>query len=224
MAATSTVSNPSGFSSLVSGIAGQDASVLGGANLTGASGTGGFLGSLYGQVPGVSNPLQSTTGAIEGNVADLGQNAKLAQGTDIISAEGAQLPYLMNLPGYQSMLNQDVTNTSQELSGQVPQDVQNQIQEAAAERGVATGQDPSSPNNTAAYLQALGLTSLGEQQTGASNLSQLIGETPTGQQYSPESMFTTPQDEQAANQAVQNAQAAPDPGLSGIFSSIMSLI
>jgi hypothetical protein len=122
------------------------------------------------------------------------------------------------------MLNQASTNTQQELSGQLPQDVVNQITQQAAERGVSGGQAAGSPNENSAMMKALGLTSLGQEQTGQSNLNTLINETPQGAQFDPASMFVTPNQEQSAQQGVQNAMAAPDPGASGLFSSIMSLL
>jgi hypothetical protein len=102
--------------------------------------------------------------------------------------------------------------------------VQNLLAEQSAERGVSTGEAPGSPNTNAAYLQALGLTSLGQEQQGQTNLSQLIGETPTGASYNPASSFVTPAQQQDAAQAVQTAQAAPDPALSGLISALTSFI
>lgn len=192
--------------------------------LASMSGTGGFLGSLYGQIPGVANPISSAAQATSGNRSNLTNIANLTQGADSISASGAALPFEMNLPGYNSMLDTASVNTQQDLSGQVPQDVQNQLQEQAAERGVATGEAPGSPNTTAAYLQALGLTSLGQEQTGMSNLSQLMAQTPQGASYNPANSFVTPAQQQDANQAAQTAQAAPDPGESGLVSAIMSFL
>lgn len=193
-------------------------------NLLGTGGTGGVLGELYGQVPGVADPTASAGAATVGNRQNLQDIANLSYGADTISAAGAALPFSMNLPDYSGMLQSASGNTSAELSGEVPQDVVNLLQQQGAERGAATGQGPNSPNTNAAYLQALGLTSIGQQQTGQSNLSSLIGETPTGASFSPATMFVTPEQEQSAMQAVQNAEAAPDPAASGLFSSIMSLL
>jgi hypothetical protein len=197
---------------------------------TGASGffgglmTGfGLNGNPYGSVPGVANPLSSANTAVVGNQNNLGNIANLTQGADTISAAGAALPFDMNLPGYQQNLGQAATNTGQELQGQVPQDVQNLLAQQAAERGAGTGQGAGSPNTNADYLQSLGLTSLGQEQTGMGNLSSLIGETPTGAAFNPASMFVTPTAEQGANQAVQNALAAPNPSDAGGLATIASL-
>ena len=121
----------------------------GGSNptLTSESGTGGFLGSLYGQVPGVANPISSAAQATSGNRSNLTNIANLTQGADTISANGAALPFEINLPGYNSMFDTASANTGQELQGQVPQDVQALLQEQSAERGVSTGQGAGSPND-----------------------------------------------------------------------------
>jgi hypothetical protein len=193
-------------------------------NLLGTGGTGGILGSLFGEVPGVSNPLASAQDAISGNRGNLQDLANLTYGTDTISNAAAATGLESNLPNYENMLGSAVQNTSSDLAGQLPQDVINQITQEGAERGIATGQGGNSPNANASMLQDLGLTSLDLQNTGMSNLSTLIGETPQGAQFNPASMFVTPEQEQSANQATQNAMAAPDPAASGIFSSIMSLI
>ena len=192
--------------------------------LLGTGGTGGLGAALYGAVPGVYDPVISAGESIAGNLHNIKGNANLTQATDEISAAGAALPYQMNLPDYQNMLTTATGNTSAELGGQIPQDVINQIQQGAAERGVATGQGVNSENTNAAYLQALGLTSQNEMATGQSNLTYLIGETPTGAPYNPSSSFVTPEQEQAAYQAMMTNMAAPDPTASGIFSSIMSLL
>lgn len=58
----------------------------------------------------------------------------------------------------------------QQLTGQLPRDVQANINQMGAERGIATGM-PGSPNANAATMKALGLTSLGLQQQGLENLN-----------------------------------------------------
>jgi hypothetical protein len=219
---TANTANPGTFASLLSGVGNTSANPQN--NLIGQGGTGGFLGSVYGQIPGVANPLSSAAQATKGDVGDLTNVANLAQGADTISAAGAALPFNLNLPGYGSNLEQNATNVGQELQGDIPQDVQNQIEQSAAERGIATGQGAGSPNEGAALERALGLTSLGEMQAGQTGLSTLIGETPTGTPFNPASQFVTPQDEQAANQAANNAAAAPDPGTSGLLSTIFSFL
>ena len=86
-------------------------------------------------------------------------------------------PYLANLPNYANMVGSRTENITQQLKGQLPQDVINQIGQQAAERGVSSG-SPGSPNANSAYLRALGLNSLQMQQQGNQNLSGAIADTP----------------------------------------------
>lgn len=257
--------NPGLFASYLNGIGNTNQTP--GGLLSNIAGTGGFGGSVYGRIPGVANPTGTAATATEGDIGDLTNIANLTQGADTLSAAGAQLPFNLNLPGYEQNLLQDASNvgqelggeipgmpgfgkdlatagatTSQELQGQLPQDVQNQITQQAAERGIATGQGASSQNTNADLLQALGLNSLEQQQqglkdfgtvtgdalvplgVGQAGLTNLIGETPTGTSFNPAQQFVSPAEQQAAAQAAQNAQAAPDPGTSGWVSSLLGII
>lgn len=110
---------------------------------------------------------------------------------------------IANLPGYQNMLNQDVANIQSYQRGQVPADVLSLLQQQAAERGVGTG-IPGSQNVDAAYLRALGLTSLQLQQMGHSMLGEQIAWTPIQQ-----SQLTTQTRDLGAERAVY--AAAPNP-------------
>lgn len=183
-----------------------------------------LLTSLYGSKPATANPVNTAAQAIKGNTSNLAANSNLTLGADTITAAGAQLPFELNLPGYNEMLSTATGNTQQELEGQVPQDVQNLLQQQGAERGVQTGQSTNSPDAEAGYLQALGLTSLGQEQQGQTNLSSLIGETPTGQAVNPANMFVTPEQQQAAAQYANTVAAAPDPEASGLLNTFESVI
>lgn len=183
---------------------------------------GGFLGSVFGSVPQIPNPTTTAGQAVAGNQKDLGNIGSLTLGTDAITAQGAQNAYLQNLPDYAGMLQQASGNVAQELTGQVPTDVANQIQTAAAERGIGSGMGAGSPNETASYLDSLGLTSLGEMQAGQQGFSSLMGSTPTGAQMNPTTMFTSPQDEQAAMTGQAYLNAAPNPVVSGILAMLAS--
>lgn len=106
---------------------------------------------------------------------------------DFMSGQ-AQNQYLKNLPNYANMVGSRTENIGQQLKGQLPQDVINQIGQQAAERGIAGG-SPGSPNANAAYLRALGLNSLQMQQQGSQNLSAAIADTPVSPLFSPASMM-----------------------------------
>lgn len=160
--------------------------------------------------PQVPMPTTTAPGAIAGNLGSLGALYGLAGGVNRFQQQQAAGGLQANLPGYQGMIGQSSANIGQELQGQVPSDVVNQILQSAAERGIVTG-SPGSPNANAAYLRALGLTSLGQMQTGEQNLTAAIGRTPQAAPMNLSPFLVTPAQQQEA--AVANALygAAPNP-------------
>jgi hypothetical protein len=107
----------------------------------------------------------------------------------INQANMTQLQSMLNqaFPGYQTLFNQAATNTGQLLQGQVPSDVQNQIQRFAAQQALGSGGYGAGPiapgaglggvaGGTAGTIAArnLGLTSLGLQQQGTSQFQGLM--------------------------------------------------
>lgn len=136
-------------------------------------------------------------------------------GTSTVKGTDVQAELIKNLPNYQAMLGQDVANIQANLAGQVAPDVMSLLQQQAAERGVSTGMG-GAPNVNAAYLQALGLTSLQLKQLANQQLTAAMGRTPIQQ------MQTTTTDERtggtttgvtrqdlAAQQAIYNAAPVP---------------
>ncbi len=127
-------------------------------------------------------------------------NYGMANQANQFMTQQARMPFQSNLPGYSANVGQRAQNTGSYLRGQVPEDVTNQIMQRGAERGVATG-SPGSPNANAAWLRALGLTSLGLQQQGSQQLSQEIQDTPYPQLWNPLELYMSDkkaQDELAA--------------------------
>lgn len=182
-----------------------------------------FFSTIFGGTPNLPSPQTTQGQAISGNTSQLGNLGILTQGSDKISAEGAALPYQLNLPDYTGMLSSFSGNVGQQLQGQLPQDVENLLQQQSAERGIGVGEAPGSPNDNAAYLQALGLTSLGEQQQGEQGFGQLVSETPTGQPFNPASMFVDPESQQAYGTAQAYLAAAPSPIASGVIQMLESI-
>ena len=68
-----------------------------------------FLSSIFGGTPTLPSPQQSQGQSIQGNVGQLGNIGNLTTGTDSISAQGAALPYQMNLPVPDFEIPLDVT-------------------------------------------------------------------------------------------------------------------
>lgn len=134
----------------------------------------------YGGNQGAASPTISAAGVVP--------YGDISAATNQFMTGQAQMPYLANLPNYAEMLGQQTGNTLSQLKGEVPQDVVTQLQQRGAERGVATG-SPGSPNSNAAYLRALGLTSLDIQKQGAANLHQNIADTPVSPLWNPASLF-----------------------------------
>jgi hypothetical protein len=82
-------------------------------------------------------------------------------------AAGAQQAYMAaTIPGYEDLVKTQMQNIQSGLKGEVPMDVQNQLAQAGAERGVATGS-----RGPGAYLAALGRTSLDRQTQAGTDLS-----------------------------------------------------
>lgn len=108
----------------------------------------------YGSVPAPATPT-----------VNVGQNT--------LAAEEAQGQVYNQLPGYGASMGNIGNNIKSETAGQLPADVVAQIDQAAAERGVATG-SPGSPNNNAALLRSLGLTSLDLTGRGESSLTSIL--------------------------------------------------
>lgn len=95
------------------------------------------------------------------------------------------------LPGYNTSLGNIGSNIASETAGQLPQDVINQLTQAAAERGVATGTGGSS-NNNAALLSSLGLNSLQLTQQGQTNFQNILPSLPGSTLYENPSLYATP--------------------------------
>lgn len=180
-----------------------------GATLPGAGATG--YTPAYGGIPQVPAPGATQAGAIGANLANLGSLYGLAGSVNAFNQAQAPLGLRANLPGYQGMIGQSSQNIMANLAGQVPLDVQNQIAQAAAERGAGRGLGAGAPNVNAALLAALGKTSLGQQQLGEQQLTAAIARTPQGPMFDPSKFFITPADQQAAQTAANLYGAAPIP-------------
>jgi hypothetical protein len=122
----------------------------------------------------------------------------------------AALPYQTNLPGYQANISQRGTNVGSMLQGEVPIDVQRQMIQSTGERGVATGQ-PGSPNTNAAWLRALGLTSLGLQQQASQQLGESIAQTPVPEIWNPMSLYVPERLARLEQDIAQGAEYRPPP-------------
>lgn len=180
----------------------------GGATLPG--GPVNFYNPAYGGVPSMPNPTATAAAANAGNAGNL--PALEGTATNLNTFNQGQLlgQYNMAIPNYAALTHTASGNAMSALEGSVPQDVIQQLLQGAAERGI-TGGMPESPNTNAAYLRALGLTSLGQQQTGMADLHQLSADAPIAKAFDPASMFVTPEQQQQAQYMANLLKSAPQP-------------
>jgi hypothetical protein len=104
----------------------------------------------------------------------------LKEAPAINAADMAQWQQMLNqaIPGYQGLVNQMTTNTGQLLQGQVPTDVQQQIQRSSAfgaiQSGIGAGGSGAALSANLSSAQSLGLTSLDLQGKGFSQAGSLL--------------------------------------------------
>lgn len=164
----------------------------------------------FGGQPQLPDPNSTAALAISGNNTNLPGVSQLVTGQARANAAAAKVPFQANLPNYDALVGKQSSNIMSELEGVLPPDVLAILKQQGGERGVSTG-SPGSPNSDAAFLQSLGLTSLGLEQTGAADLARAIGETPTGPAVNAASSAVTPAQEQAAGAGQSIYNSAPIP-------------
>lgn len=169
-----------------------------------------YYNPAYGGVPTVPNPTTTAAAANAGNAGNLPGFEATAGGVNQFNQGQLLGQYNMAIPNYSALTQTASGNAMSQLEGQVPQDVIAQLLQGAAERGI-TGGSPASPNSNAAYLRALGLTSIGEQATGMAGLHQLSGDAPIAKMFDPTSMFVSPEQQQEAQMAANIYKSAPNP-------------
>jgi hypothetical protein len=158
------------------------------------SGAGG--GNAYGTRPVIPLPTQTQGGALGGNLANLGQIYGLTGGVNSAGAANAAGNLTANVPGL-----------AERSRGQLPMDVITQLLQQAAERGISTGA-PGGPNANAAYLRALGLTSLGVATDAGKEIEAGILSAP---KVDPNRLLISPEDQQQAEVMRAIYASAPDP-------------
>jgi hypothetical protein len=128
-------------------------------------------------------------GTLSNDLTGAGSLTSLTQLLNSLGVAGQTTANAARIPNATGLETQSSAAIGSELSGALPPDVVNLIQQQGAERGVATG-SPGSPNAEASTLQALGLTSLGQIQTGEQNLSAADARNPVAPVASPSSILS----------------------------------
>lgn len=171
---------------------------------------GGTAGGGAGSVPNLTSPYVSQVGALTGSLAALPTAESLATGVNKFNLDELTKQYAAGIPNYRAMLASSSQNILDALQGKVPSDVLSQMIQSGAERGVAMG-SPGSPNANAAYLRALGLTSLGLQKQGEEELTAAMGRTPKVPLYDVGKEMLSPKDIMDWQEKRDIYAAAPNP-------------
>lgn len=166
--------------------------------------------AAYGGTPRVPDPLSTGAYTIAGNLGNLSNLYQLAGGVNNWNTAAAAQQYAANLPDYQNMIEQSSRNIGAFQRGEVPADVKSQIWQAGAER-LGTGQGPGSEGSNAAYLRALGLSSLGMMKESEGMLTGAMQRTPTAPLFDLNTMLVKPEDTQAAQTAANLYMSMPNP-------------
>lgn len=120
------------------------------------------------------------------NLQNFGYIAGLTSLMNSLNQQGQAAALAQRIPNEPGLETQSSALIGSELQGKLPKDVMDLLAQQGAERGVATG-SPGSPNSSAAYLRALGLSSLQEQQQGEQNLTAAEGRNPPAPLFNPSS-------------------------------------
>lgn len=182
--------------------------VGGGGSLTGANPRG--YSPSFGGIPTIPSPGATASAALGSNIGNLPAITTLGGGINRFNTSQALEQIGMGLPDYAAMVDQSSKNIGSELKGELPGDVIDQILQQAAERGIATGTN-GSPSNNAAFLRALGLTSLNLQQVGEGALTGAIARTPRPPLFDPMAFLVSPAAFQEAQTGANYMAAAPVP-------------
>jgi hypothetical protein len=137
-----------------------------------------------GSLPNYSNIAQPSTftAGLQPGVS-LAGTSQAVTGANIASQTAANAA---RIPGETGLETQSSSNIGQELKGQLPADVMNQLAQQAAEAGIGGSSSP------AAYLKALGLTSLSQESQGQTDLTAATARNPGAQPFDASSMLLTP--------------------------------
>lgn len=160
---------------------------------------------------GGGKPVTTPSGQVETpltapaqNIASLPDITALTNAINAINLQAQQQANVSRIPGEAGLEQQSSNLIGQQLGGYVPPDVINLLKQQGAEQNVLTG-----AGSNAAYLRALGTTSLAQQQAGERNLSAAVARNPAAPLYDPSRMLLTPYEQGSlANEQARIALAA----------------
>lgn len=167
--------------------------------------------SAFGQIPVVPSPGTTSVDVLLSNINNLSNIGTLGAGLTTQGSANAMQPLNAALPGLPGILKGAIGNIGAQTRGQIPPDVLAVLQRQAAERGISSGMGPGSPNIGASYLKSVYDTSTNLMNTGFGNLGRIMGSIPAGPQFNPQTMLTTPNEQQMWQYLANVLKAAPDP-------------
>lgn len=175
-------------------------------------GRGNGLGNpaAYGSIPATVSPQRAQSSSIGGNLSNVGSIYSLATGIGGASGAGGAANLNAALPGGTDALKNELALGNSNLAGNIDEGTLRNLEQIAAERGVATG-SIGSPNSTAALMQALGRTTQQTEALGGQQISSAVGQAPMGPQFNPQGQLLTPAEQLEQENYNSQLRSAPDP-------------
>ncbi len=207
-----------------------------------------ILSDVFGSKPAVApyTPTDFSAEQTKALTENIGAFPDITQLGDLyqqymLGGLNAQIPGFSNILASGGKTTQEMLDAAAPLlRGEIPQDVQDQVQRSTAYQSLMSG-TAGSGMSRALTARDLGLTSLGLEQQGAQlateggNAAQRWAGLAEGTMLNPSSMLITPQQQaaltmqnnlykQSTQQYANNVAASPDPVAKGISDTIMSLV
>lgn len=178
--------------------------------------------------------------AVEGNLANFGNISKLTSQVNSLNQSELNRMLEMATPGYGKIRDEVSGQIMDQLTGELPDDVQDLVSRKAAQQSLFGGFGGSGMGRNL-ELRDLGLNELQYSQNALNNAQSWLASARTTAQYDPSSMFISPTQQlsfaqnnaqlnagiaqynssgaQATQQMKNNIKAAPNPVASGIFNT-----
>jgi len=170
--------------------------------------------STYGGKPNTADPATSAATAISDTTGNLSSLYDLADSANQFNANQAVSQQNTLTPGYSGNMDKWASDISDLLSGKVSSGTINTITQQAAERGVSSGIGGSAANESS-LLRALGLTSEGQQQQGATQFASMINSSPKANAFDYSGYLTNANDVGTAQNQANTIASAANPATAG---------
>lgn len=168
----------------------------------------------WGGVPNTPSVSGTQAEAIQANLANFGSLIDLAAQINAFNLAQQRKQYEASFPNYAQTEGQIAANIAAGTRGELSEGTLRNLSQAAAQRGVLTGQPGGQAGPTRVnmdYLRTLGLTTEQLQQNAINQLAAYNATSPRTALYNPATMMVSPTDmyNAALQQAVWNAAPVP---------------